>query len=163
MAALEGVPCVHIFPGMTPWTAWVHFHRKYSTYRHQLNHAQPAGASAVGQWGMISSLPSTSQFSSSCYHSRPRLFCFINLTKFFKNIYIQEGTQILVVLEKKNGKYWFALNPPFHPFHSLHFYWKQMDLEGLRLSSRRSSVKRPKYCLFFPAYIVLQMLARMSL
>jgi hypothetical protein len=32
---------------MKPWTAWVHFHRKYSTYRHKLNHAQPAGARGV--------------------------------------------------------------------------------------------------------------------
>ncbi len=25
------------------WTAWVHLHRLYSIYRHELNHAQPAG------------------------------------------------------------------------------------------------------------------------
>ncbi len=48
MEALEGVPCVSIFPEMKPWAAWVHFHRKYSNYRHELNHAQPAGAS--GAW-----------------------------------------------------------------------------------------------------------------
>ncbi len=40
-------PGVLIFPGMKPWTAWVHFHRKYSTYRQELNHAQPAEASGV--------------------------------------------------------------------------------------------------------------------
>ncbi len=47
MVALQGAPCVRIFPGMKPWTAWVHFHRKYSTYRHEINNAQPAGASGV--------------------------------------------------------------------------------------------------------------------
>jgi hypothetical protein len=44
MVALEDVPCACISRGMKSWTAWVHFHRKYSTNRHELNHAQPAGA-----------------------------------------------------------------------------------------------------------------------
>ncbi len=47
LVALEGVPCRRIFPRMKSCTAWVHFQRKYSTYRHELNHAQPAGASGV--------------------------------------------------------------------------------------------------------------------
>ncbi len=44
MVALEGVPYLRIFPGMKPWTACVHSHRKYSIYHRELNHAQPARA-----------------------------------------------------------------------------------------------------------------------
>jgi hypothetical protein len=48
MVALEGVPCVRIFPGMKPTLDSLStVHRKYSPYRHDLNHAQPAGASGV--------------------------------------------------------------------------------------------------------------------
>jgi hypothetical protein len=47
MVALEDLPCVCVFPGMKPWTAWVHFHRKYSTYCHKLKYVQTAGASGV--------------------------------------------------------------------------------------------------------------------
>jgi hypothetical protein len=45
--SFRGFTCLRIFPGMKPWTAWVHFYHKYSTYRHELNYAQMAGASEV--------------------------------------------------------------------------------------------------------------------
>ncbi len=51
MVALEGVPCVCIFPWMKHCTAWVHLHHKYSIYRHELNHVQQAGAGAT--WPML--------------------------------------------------------------------------------------------------------------
>jgi hypothetical protein len=38
---------VCIFRGMKHCKAWAHLHRKYSIYRRELNHAQPAGASGV--------------------------------------------------------------------------------------------------------------------
>ncbi len=38
-----------IFPEMKLWTAWVHFHRKYLIFRHELNQPHAAGR---GQWGM---------------------------------------------------------------------------------------------------------------
>ncbi len=47
MVALGCFPCVRIFAGMKHWTAWVHLHRKYSIYHHELNHAQPAGAGGI--------------------------------------------------------------------------------------------------------------------
>ncbi len=47
MVSLEYFPCVRIFPGMKLGTTYVHLHRKYSIHRHELNHAQPAGAHRV--------------------------------------------------------------------------------------------------------------------
>ncbi len=40
MVALEGVLSLRISPPFS----WVHLHRKYSIYRHELNHAQQAEA-----------------------------------------------------------------------------------------------------------------------
>ncbi len=45
MVSLECFP--RIFPRIKHWAAWVHLHRKYSICRHELNHAQLAGASGV--------------------------------------------------------------------------------------------------------------------
>ncbi len=56
--SFRGCPVRAHFPRMKPWKAWVHFHRKYSTYRQELNHAQPARAS--GLWyGVKHWLPRT--------------------------------------------------------------------------------------------------------
>jgi hypothetical protein len=69
------VLCVRIFPGMKLWTAWVHYHRKYSTYHHELNHAQPAGARVYGLymyvWQWIKFTLCTQQSNSSWHSPSP--------------------------------------------------------------------------------------------